>query len=74
MSILEINKECLNCWFARACIGWSSSDYGITVMNVLTRIEKIELFVSFPSSQWWIQGKGPGSVDPHFDQTCVNFY
>ena len=42
-------------------------------MNVLTRIEKIELFVSFPS-QWWIQGKGPGSVDPHFDQTCVNFY
>ena len=43
-------------------------------MNVLTRIEKIELFVSFPSSQWWIQGKGPGSVDPHFDQTCVHFY
>ena len=73
MSILEINKECLNCWFARVCIGWSLSHYGIIVMNVLTRIEKIELFVSFPS-QWWIQGKGPGSVDPHFDQTCVNFY
>ena len=49
MSILEINKECLNCWFARVCIGWSSSHYGIIVMNVLTSIEKIELVVSFPS-------------------------
>ena len=49
MSILESNKECLNCWFARVSIGWSSSHYGIIVMNVLTSIEKIELVVSFPS-------------------------